>query len=69
MTTKFVRSGKLEDFAAAIDEKTRAIYVESMSNPDYVVPDFEGIAKIAHDHGIPLVVSLLHSGVISFHVN
>ncbi|KAH7024117.1 Cys/Met metabolism PLP-dependent enzyme-domain-containing protein [Ilyonectria destructans] len=56
VTTKFVRSGKLEDFAAAIDEKTRAIYVESMSNPDYVVPDFEGIAKIAHDHGIPLVV-------------
>ncbi|KAF5584427.1 o-acetylhomoserine (thiol)-lyase [Fusarium tjaetaba] len=54
--TKFVRSGKLEDYAAAIDDQTRAIYVESMSNPDYVVPDFEGIAKIAHEHGIPLVV-------------
>ncbi|KAF4472500.1 O-acetylhomoserine (thiol)-lyase, partial [Fusarium agapanthi] len=54
--TKFVRSGKLEDYAAAIDDQTRAIYVESISNPDYVVPDFEGIAKIAHEHGIPLVV-------------
>ncbi|KAH6999174.1 Cys/Met metabolism PLP-dependent enzyme-domain-containing protein [Ilyonectria sp. MPI-CAGE-AT-0026] len=62
VTTKFVRSGKLEDFAAAIDEKTRAIYVESMSNPDYVVPDFEGIAKIAHDHGIPLVDNTLGAG-------
>ncbi|CAG8177716.1 unnamed protein product [Penicillium olsonii] len=56
VTTKFVRSGKLEDFAAAIDENTKAIYVESMSNPDYVVPDFEAIAQVAHDHGIPLVV-------------
>ncbi|KAG5749951.1 hypothetical protein H9Q70_007394 [Fusarium xylarioides] len=55
--TKFVRSGKLDDYAAAIDDQTRAIYVESMSNPDYVVPDFEGIAKIAHEHGIPLVVN------------
>ncbi|KAG5769746.1 hypothetical protein H9Q72_003097 [Fusarium xylarioides] len=55
--TKFVRSGKLDDYAAAIDDQTRAIYVESMSNLDYVVPDFEGIAKIAHEHGIPLVVN------------
>ncbi|KAI1869912.1 uncharacterized protein JN550_005502 [Neoarthrinium moseri] len=56
VTTKFVRSGRSEDFAAAIDEKTRAVYIESMSNPDYVVPDFESIAQIAHEKGVPLIV-------------
>ncbi|KAI1375111.1 Cys/Met metabolism PLP-dependent enzyme-domain-containing protein [Hypoxylon crocopeplum] len=55
LTTKFV-SGCVEDFSAAIDDKTKAIYVESMSNPDYTVPDFESIAKIAHERGVPLVV-------------
>lgn len=60
ITTTFIRSGKLEDFAAAVNDKTRAIYVESLSNPDYVIPDFEGIAKVAHDHGIPLIVWDLH---------
>jgi O-acetylhomoserine/O-acetylserine sulfhydrylase len=59
ITTKFIRSVKPADFAAAIDDKTKAIYIESISNPDYVVPDFEAIAKIAHDHGIPLIVSYL----------
>ncbi|KAJ5155788.1 O-acetylhomoserine (thiol)-lyase, partial [Penicillium capsulatum] len=56
VTAKLVRGVKPEDYAAAIDDKTKAIYIESMSNPDYVVPDFEGIAKIAHEHGVPLVV-------------
>lgn len=54
--TKFVQSDKPEDFAAAIDDKTKAIYIESLSNPDYTIPDFEAIAKVAHDNGIPLVV-------------
>ncbi|KAJ5100225.1 homocysteine synthase CysD [Penicillium angulare] len=44
------------DIAKAIDEKTKAIYVESIGNPRYNVPDFEAIAKVAHDNGIPLVV-------------
>ncbi|OAA36877.1 O-acetylhomoserine/O-acetylserine sulfhydrylase [Metarhizium rileyi] len=56
ITTKFTESVKPADFAAAIDDKTKAIYIESISNPDNVVPDFEAIAKIAHDHGIPLIV-------------
>ncbi|TWU77395.1 putative PKS/NRPS-like protein biosynthetic cluster [Metarhizium rileyi] len=56
ITTKFTQSVKPADFAAAIDDKTKAIYIESISNPDNVVPDFEAIAKIAHDHGIPLIV-------------
>lgn len=56
VTTKFVRSVQASDFAEAIDAKTKAVYVESISNPDNVVPDLEEIAKIAHGHGIPLIV-------------
>lgn len=56
ITPKFVNSTKPEDFAQAIDPKTKAIYIESISNPRYQVLDFEAIAKVAHDNGIPLVV-------------
>jgi len=55
-TVKFVNSEKPEEFEASIDEKTRAIYVESLGNPKLDVPDFEKLAKIAHDHNIPLIV-------------
>lgn len=53
---KFVTSGDPKDFAAAIDENTKAIYVESIANPKYTVADLPALAKVAHDHGIPLVV-------------
>jgi O-acetylhomoserine (thiol)-lyase len=43
-------------FAQAIDDKTKAIYVETIGNPRFNVPDFEALAKLAHDRGIPLVV-------------
>jgi O-acetylhomoserine/O-acetylserine sulfhydrylase len=46
--TKFVQGDKPEDFAKVIDENTKAIYVESIGNPKYNVPDFEAIAKVAH---------------------
>ena len=39
VTTKFVKGDKAEDFAAAIDDKTKAVYVESIGNPRYNVPD------------------------------
>lgn len=54
--TKFVNGDKTEDLAKAIDEKTKAIYIETIGNPRYNVPDIAAIAKVAHDHGIPLVV-------------
>lgn len=54
--TKFVDGDKPEDFEKLIDEKTKAVYVESIGNPKYNVPDFEKIVKIAHDKGIPVVV-------------
>jgi O-acetylhomoserine (thiol)-lyase len=55
-SAKFVDSSKLEQFKKAIDSRTRAIYAETIGNPKLDVPDFEAIARIAHDAGIPLVV-------------
>ena len=55
-TAKFVDSQNLDAFKKAIDTHTRAIYAETIGNPKLDVPDFEGLAKIAHDAGIPLVV-------------
>lgn len=52
----FVDSTKPEEFKKAITERTRAIYAETIGNPKLDVPDFEAIAKIAHDGGIPFVV-------------
>ncbi|KAF1926630.1 uncharacterized protein M421DRAFT_422596 [Didymella exigua CBS 183.55] len=54
--TKFVNGDKPEDFKAAIDDKTKAIYIESIGNPKYNVPDFEKIVAIAHEAGVPVVV-------------
>ncbi|TGO55383.1 hypothetical protein BOTNAR_0246g00060 [Botryotinia narcissicola] len=53
INTKFVQGDKAEDFAKVIDENTKAVYIESIGNPKYNVPDFEAIAKVAH---VPLVV-------------
>jgi O-acetylhomoserine (thiol)-lyase len=55
-SVKFVNSNKLGDFKKAIDIRTRAIYAETIGNPKLDVPDFEAIAKIAHEAGIPFVV-------------
>jgi O-acetylhomoserine (thiol)-lyase len=55
-TVKFVESTKPEEFKKAITPKTRAIYAETIGNPKLDVPDFEAIAKIAHEAGIPFVV-------------
>ncbi|HYN02948.1 MAG TPA: O-acetylhomoserine aminocarboxypropyltransferase/cysteine synthase [Vicinamibacteria bacterium] len=53
---KFIEGDNPADFAKAIDARTRALYVETIGNPRFNVPDFEALAKVAHDHGIPLVV-------------
>jgi O-acetylhomoserine (thiol)-lyase len=52
----FVDSSRPEEFKKAITAKTRAIYAETIGNPKLDVPDFEKIAKIAHDEGLPFVV-------------
>ncbi|KAK7460557.1 Homocysteine/cysteine synthase [Stygiomarasmius scandens] len=56
INVKWVTDDSAESFAAAIDEKTKAIYIESIANPKYKVMDIPALAKIAHDHGIPLIV-------------
>jgi O-acetylhomoserine (thiol)-lyase len=55
-TTKFVESTKPEEFKKAITPKTRVIYAETSGNPKLDVLDFEAVAKIAHEAGIPFVV-------------
>jgi O-acetylhomoserine (thiol)-lyase len=54
--TIFVDSTKPEEFAKAINAKTRLVYVETIGNPKLDVPDFEKLAQIAHRAGIPLIV-------------
>ena len=53
---KLVDGDETAKLAAAVDAKTKAIYVESIGNPAGNVPDLEALAKVAHDHGIPLIV-------------
>ena len=55
ITTKFLKSDKPEEFESAIDEKTKAVYIESIGNPRFSVPDFEAIVKVAHAKGVPVI--------------
>jgi O-acetylhomoserine (thiol)-lyase len=55
-TTHFVDADDPANIAAAINDKTRAVFIESLANPGGVVQDIEAIAKVAHDAGIPLIV-------------
>jgi len=52
----FVDSEDPESFKAAINERTKALYIETIGNPSLAVPDFERLAEIAHQAGIPLIV-------------
>ncbi|AFY81896.1 O-acetylhomoserine aminocarboxypropyltransferase/cysteine synthase family protein [Oscillatoria acuminata] len=56
INVKFVDGDNPEDFRKAIDDKTKAIYLESIGNPKCNIPDFSAIADIAHENGIPLIV-------------
>lgn len=56
ITVKFVDSNDPQNFANAIDDKTRALFVETVSNPALEVVDLEKVAKVAHDRGLPLIV-------------
>ncbi|WP_273419917.1 O-acetylhomoserine aminocarboxypropyltransferase/cysteine synthase family protein [Veillonella caviae] len=54
--TKFVNPDKLEEFEAAIDDNTKAIYIETIGNPGINLIDVQAVADIAHKHGIILIV-------------
>ncbi|PKC16454.1 PLP-dependent transferase, partial [Rhizophagus irregularis] len=55
INVKFVQGDDPEEFAKLINDKPKAIYLESMRNPKFNIPDFEAICKIAHDAGIPVI--------------
>ena len=56
ITFRFINSDNLEDYEKAINNKTKCIYTETIGNPRIKIADIEGLAQIAHKHGIPLVV-------------
>jgi len=56
VTVRFAESDKAPDIAGLIDDKTRAVYCESVGNPAGNICDIEELAKVAHQHGIPLIV-------------
>ncbi|WGG49236.1 O-acetylhomoserine aminocarboxypropyltransferase/cysteine synthase family protein [Rugamonas sp. DEMB1] len=56
ISTRFADAARPETFAALIDERTKAIFVESIGNPLGNITDIAAIAAIAHQHGLPLIV-------------
>jgi len=56
INVKFVEGDDPENFRQAIDENTKALYVETIGNPQFNIPDFAILADIAHENGIPLIV-------------
>ena len=56
ITTTFVEPSDINNFAQAIQENTKALYIETLGNPHSEVSDIEAIAKLAHENKIPLVV-------------
>lgn len=56
ITCRFAKSDKADDIRAAVDKKTRLIYLETIGNPSFSIPDFEEISEIAKEYNIPVVV-------------
>ena len=56
ITTSFVNIHDLAEVEAAIQDNTRAIYIETLGNPNSDIPDIDALAELAHKHGLPLVV-------------
>ena len=56
ITTTYVDAHNLEEVENAIHENTKAIYLETLGNPNSDIPDIDAVAEIAHKHGLPLVI-------------
>ncbi len=56
ITTSFVDAHNLAEVEEAIQDNTRAIFLETLGNPNSDIPDIDAIAEIAHNHGLPLVI-------------
>jgi O-acetylhomoserine (thiol)-lyase len=53
---RFAKDNNVENFESLIDEKTKAIYTETIGNPDFNIPDFDKLAELAKKHDLPLIV-------------
>jgi O-acetylhomoserine/O-acetylserine sulfhydrylase len=62
ITVKFTDGDKPEDYEKLIDKKTKAIYLETIGNPKFNIPDFDVIAEIAKKNNIPLIVDNTFGG-------
>ena len=56
VTTTFVDAHNLQEIEDAIQDNTRAIYLETLGNPNSDIPDIDAVAELAHKHGLPLVI-------------
>ncbi len=56
INVKFAKGDDVDSFASQIDSNTKAIYLESMGNPRFNIPDFEGLSALAKENNIPLIV-------------
>ncbi len=56
ISTTFVDAHNLDEVEAAIQDNTKAVYLETLGNPNSDIPDIDAIAAIAHKHGLPLVI-------------
>lgn len=56
ITTTFVDAHNLSELENAIQPNTKAVYIETLGNPNSDIPDIDAIAEIAHKHGLPLVI-------------
>jgi len=56
INVKFINSDNLNEYEQAITDKTKCLYTETIGNPSIKVADIEGLAKLAHKYGIPLIV-------------
>ncbi len=62
INVKFVDGDDPADFDAAVDENTKALYIETIGNPRYNIPDFAAMKAVATKHGIPLIVDNTFGG-------
>jgi O-acetylhomoserine (thiol)-lyase len=60
--SRFAKSLAPEDFEALIDENTKALYLETIGNPGFIVPDFDAIARLAKKHDLPVIVDNTFAG-------
>jgi O-acetylhomoserine/O-acetylserine sulfhydrylase-like pyridoxal-dependent enzyme len=69
ISVKFVDIHDVSAIRAAIDDKTRAVYAESISSFGLEITDIEAVASVAHESGVPLIVLVRHHTDLSYRVN